>query len=190
MIECRAIYRLVLITMAGLSAAGCATGKAQVLDQPPSLVVPPVPPRAIEPPMIAEAPPIEPLPEVVAAPATTAKPSGRVNRNTKPEPEPKPEPTVESPPPTAPSPVAALRTAATPSGPEAARQIRDAVDRANAVLNRVDVQKLSEDRKANYRAAKNYIEQASDALKKDDLALARSFAERAENIAKQLEPGR
>jgi outer membrane biosynthesis protein TonB len=189
MIERRAIYSLFLIAMAGVSAAACATSKAQVLDQPPSLVVPPVPPRAIEPPMIAEAPPTEPLPEVVAAPTTTAKPSGRANRTAKPEPEPKPEP-VEPPPPTMPAPVAPLRTAATPSGPEAARQIRDALERANAVLNRVDVQKLSEDRKANYKAAKNYIEQASDALKKDDLALARSFAERAENIAKQLEPSR
>ena len=74
--------------------------------------------------------PYPPLPEVVAAPTTTAKPSGRANRTAKPEPEPKPEP-VETPAPTTPAPVAPLRTAATPSGPEAARQIRDALERAN-----------------------------------------------------------
>jgi len=148
-----------------------------------------VPPRAIEPAVIAEAPPVEPLPEVAPPPATTAKPTARANRTTKPEPEPKPEP-VEAPPANTPAPVAPLRTAATPSGPEATRQIRDTLDRAKAVLNRVDFQKLSDDRKANYKAAQSYIEQGLEALKKDDLTLARSFAERADIIARQLEPSR
>lgn len=192
MIERRALYSLLLIVttlVTATFAVGCATGRAQVADQPPALVVPPVPPRAIEPAVIAEAPPVEPLPEVAPVPTTTAKPAGRANRATKPEPESKPEP-VETPTPTNPPPVAPLRTAATPSGPEATRQIRDTLDRARGLLSRVDFQKLSDDRKANYKTAQNYIEQSLDALKKDDLTLARSFAERAENIARQLEPGR
>jgi outer membrane biosynthesis protein TonB len=192
MIERRAIYSLLLVGMTVLtatSAIGCATGKAQIAEQAPALVVPPVPPRAIEPPVIAEPPPAEPLPEVAPVPTTAAKPAGRSNRTAKPEPESKPEP-VETPAPASPPPVAPLRTPATPSGPEAARQVRETLERAKGVLNRVDFQKLSDDRKANYKAAQNYIEQGLDALKKDDVTLARSFAERAENIARQLEPGR
>lgn len=188
----RALYRLrVILAMAltSASAAGCATGRAQIVEQPPALVVPPVPPREIEPAVIAEAPPVEPLPEVAPPPATTAKPSNRANRTTKPEPEVKPEP-VETPVAANPPPVAPLRTPAMPSGPEAARQITEMLDRANAMLNRVDFQRLTEDRKANYKAAQNYIQQGRDALKKEDLTLARSFAERAENIARQLEPSR
>jgi len=61
------------------------------------------------------------------------------------------------------------------------------LERANAVLNRVDFQRLSDDRKANYRAAKSFIEQGREALKRDDLSVARSFAVRAEDIARQLE---
>ncbi len=189
MIERRTLSSLVLVALMGVWAVGCATGKAQIADQPPALVVPPVPPREIELPLIVDTPPVEPLPEVAPPPATTTKPANRANRTTKPEPENKPEP-VETPPPVNPPPVAPLRTPATPSGPEAARQIGEMLDRANAVLNRVDFQRLSDDRKANYKAAQNYIQQGRDALKKEDLTLARSFAERAENIARQLEPGR
>jgi hypothetical protein len=189
MSERHAIYSLLLVMTTAASAVGCATGKAQIAEQPPALVVPPVPPREIEPPVIAEAPPVEPLPEVAPVPTTTAKPTSRASRTSKPEPEPKPEP-VETPPPANPAPVAPLRTAASPSGPEATKQITDTLDRASAVLKRVDVQRLSDDRKANYKAAQNYIDQAREALKKDDLTLARSFAERAENIARQLEPSR
>jgi hypothetical protein len=192
MSERRAIYRLLLMAttaMAVLSSTGCATGRAQIADQPPALVVPPVPPREIEPPAVAEAPPVEPLPELAPPPATTTKPANRANRPTKPEPEAKPEP-VEPSTPANPPPVAPLRTPQTPSGPDAARQITETLDRANAVLSRIDFQKLSDDRKANYKAAQNYIQQGRDALKKEDLTLARSFAERAELIARQLEPGR
>jgi hypothetical protein len=189
MIE-RRIYSLLLSAIAVASVAGCATGKAQIADQPPALVVPPVPPREIELPVIVEAPPVEPLPEVAPPPTTTIKPTNRANRTTKPEPESKPEPVENAPTANTPPPVAPLRTPTTPSGPDVARQIREALDRAKAVLNRVDFQRLSDDRKANYKAAQGFIDQGLEALKKDDLTLARSFAERAELIARQLEPGR
>jgi outer membrane biosynthesis protein TonB len=179
-----------LIAMAA-AASACASSGAQILEDRPALVVPPVPPREIEPPVIVEAPPVEPLPEVLPAPTTIAKPTARSNRpESKPDPKPEaPASTAEPPLPT-PAPVTGLRTATTPSGPEATRQIRDMLDRASAVLNKIDVQKLSDDRQANYRAAKSFIEQGWDALKKEDLALARSFARRAEDIARQLESSR
>jgi hypothetical protein len=180
---------ILLLVVASAAVVGCASSRAQVLEDQPTLVVPPVPPRSIEPPAIVEPPPVEPLPEVALPPATTAKPSPRPgNRQSDNRPEAKPEPPAEAPPPaTNPPPVAPLRTPTTPSGPEAARQINDMLERANAVLNRVDFQRLSDDRKANYRAAKSFIEQGREALKRDDLSVARSFAVRAEDIARQLE---
>ncbi len=180
---------ILLVVVAGAGASGCASSRAQVLEDQPTLVVPPVPPRNIEPPAIVESPPVEPLPEVALPPATTAKPTPKLgNRTADNRPEAKPEPPVETPAPaTNPAPVAPLRTPNTPSGPEAARQIKDMLDRATSVLKRIDFQRLSDDRKANYRAAQSFIDQGLEALKRDDLSLARSFAVRADDIARQLE---
>jgi hypothetical protein len=186
----RGVAILVLI-VASVAVSACASSRAQVLEDQPTLAVPPVPPRSIEPPAIVEPPPVEPLPEVALPPATTAKPAPRPgNRTTDNRPESKPEPPAESTPPptTNPAPVAPLRTPNTPSGPDAARQIKDMLDSAAGVLKRVDYQRLSDDRKANYRAAQSFVEQGLAALKRDDLSLARSFAVRAEDIARQLEP--
>jgi hypothetical protein len=180
---------ILVLILAGAAVSGCASSRAQVLEDQPTLAVPPVPPRTIDPPAIVEPPPVEPLPEVALPPATTAKPSPRLgNRQTDNRPESKPEPPAETPAPAAsPAPVAPLRTPNTPSGPEAARQIKDMLDRAAGVLKRVDYQRLSDDRKANYRAAQSFVDQGLEALKRDDLSLARSFAVRAEDIARQLE---
>ena len=180
---------ILLLIVAGAAVSGCASSRAQVLEDQPTLAVPPVPPRNIEPPAIVEPPPVEPLPEVALPPATTAKPSPKPgNRTADNRPEAKPEPPVETPAPaTNPAPVQPLRTPNTPSGPEAARQIKDMLDRATSVLKRIDFQRLSDDRKANYRAAQSFIDQGLEALKRDDLSLARSFAVRADDIARQLE---
>jgi hypothetical protein len=81
-----------------------------------------------------------------------------------------------------------LRTPTTPSGPEAVKQIREIIDRTSQVLStKVDYQKLSKDRKANYDTAKNYLNQAEEWLKKEDLTQARLYAKRAEEIAQLLE---
>jgi phage shock protein A len=45
---------------------------------------------------------------------------------------------------------------------------------------------LSDDRKANLTQARAFMQQAEEALKKEELTLARSLAERAQNIAKLL----
>ena len=186
-----AIQKLLLLVLLGASLAGCASTRAQVVEDQPALVVPPVPPRSIEPPRVVEPPPAEPAVEPPPTPTTTFKPANRSPRQNAEKQESKPP---DVPPdttvPANPSPVPPLRTATTPSGPEAARQIRDILERATNVLAKVDYQKLSDDRKANYNSAKNYMQQADEALKKDDLTLARSFADRAENIAKVLESGR
>ena len=188
-----AVRKSVLLLLLGVTFAGCSAGRANVIEDHPTLVVPPVPPRAIEPPPPNDLPAVAPVVEVPAPPVTPAsKPTNRSAANrSEPKPDPKPEqppPETVPPPPPNPNTVAPLRSATTPSGPEAERQIKEIMDRTGTTLNtRVDYQKLSDDGKATYDAAKAFIEQAGAALKKGDLALAKSFAERAENMAKQLQ---
>jgi outer membrane biosynthesis protein TonB len=180
--------RLLLLMMLGASVAGCTASRGQVFEDQPTLVVPPVPPRAIDPPQTAELPAVEPMPDTpIPPPPTTTKPSGRSSNRTEPKPEPKPEtpPETTSSPPN-PPPVPALRTPATPSGPDATRQIRESLDRATGMLNKVDYQKLTSDGRANYNTAKGLIDQGNEALNKGDLASAVTFANRAESIAKLL----
>ena len=173
-----------------LGAAGCVTSRAQIPEPPPALVVPPVPPRAIEPPVIVE-PPVEPPPvEPLPAPVTTSKPPRPRPAADKPDPKQEPPPDSGATLPT-PAPVAPLRSAATPSGPEATKQIREILDSTQKMLDKVDPASLaSDDRKANFEQAKAFLRQADDALKKEELTQARLFAERAQNIAKQLQPAR
>ncbi len=180
--------RLVLLLLAG-GLAACASGRAQVVEEQPTLAVPPVPPRTIEAQPLVEPPVSEPI--VEASTPATPPPKPRANRaNTEPKPEPKPEvPPVETANATVPNPapVAALRTPSTPSGPEATRQLKETLQRTDAILNKVDYQKLGDDKRANWNAAKAYLRQAEEAIAKDDIRQALNLAERAENIAKQLE---
>ncbi len=149
-------YRLAVLLVIAVSAAGCVTSRAQIPEQPPTLVVPPVPPRAIEPPVIVE-PPVEPPPvEPAPAPVATSKPPRPRPAADKPDPKQEPPPdsgaTVPTPPPVAP-----LRSAATPSGPEATRQIREILDTTQKMLDKVDPSDAaaSDDRKANSTSAKS-----------------------------------
>jgi hypothetical protein len=89
-----------------------------------------------------------------------------------------------------PAPVAPLRSSSTPSGADALRQVRDTIKRAEGILERVDYQKLSPDRRATYDGAKNFIQQSEEKIKQEDLTLALNFAKRAEEAAKSLETGR
>jgi hypothetical protein len=186
----RSTFGLAVLLAIGLAGAGCATSRAQIPEQHPTLIVPPVPPRAIEPPPATEPPaapvPAEPPP---AAPPNT-RPKQRAQAEAKP-PELKPDPPIEpvAAPPSPPA-VAPLRTPTSPTGPEAARQIREILDNTQRTLDKVDVQGLSDDRKAHYLSAKAFIQQAEEALKKEELTQARGFAERAQNFARLLLTGR
>jgi hypothetical protein len=178
---------LVLLLLLG-GCAACSSARAQVIEDKPTLVVPPVPPRSIEPVAAAEPLPAEPEPAPTPPPSAPPKAKSTAKNDVKPEPKPDAPPpetpaTVPNPPP----PVGPLRTAATPTGPEATRQVREIMARAEGVLSKVDYQKLTADRRATYDSAKRYISQAEEALKKEDVTLARSFADRAESIARQFE---
>jgi hypothetical protein len=184
--------RLVALLLGGLGVGACATGGAHVIEDKPTLAVPPVPPRTIEPQPMVELPPVAPMPE--SNPVAAAPPKPRpAPRNTESKPaEPKPEATPEA---TAalptPPPVAALRPPTAPTGADELRQIRETLQRADGILAKVDYQKLSPDRRGTYDSAKNYMRQAEEKIKQDDLLLARAYAIRAEEIAKRLlETGR
>ena len=177
-----------------LGAAGCATSRAQIPEQEPTLVVPPVPPRTIQPPVVVE-PPVEP-PAVEPAP-----PPAPTNRTTRPRAQTdtnKPDPNKQEPPPEtvtavpAPPPVAPLRTATAPSGQEALRQIKEILETTLKMLDKVEKSEttLSDDRKANLVQARALVQQTEEALKKEEVTQARSFAERAQQIAKLLASGR
>ncbi len=177
-----------------LGAAGCATSRAQIPEQEPTLVVPPVPPRTIQPPVVVE-PPVEP-PAVEPAP-----PPAPTNRTTRPRAQTdtnKPDPNKQEPPPETvaavptPQPVAPLRTATAPSGQEALRQIKEILETTLKMLDKVEKSEtpLSDDRKANLVQARALVQQTEEALKKEEVTQARSFAERAQQIAKLLASGR
>ena len=168
--------------------------RAQIPEQEPTLVVPPVPPRTIQPPVVVE-PPVEP-PAVEPAP-----PPAPTNRTTRPRAQTdtnKPDPNKQEPPPETvaavptPQPVAPLRTATAPSGQEAIRQIREILDTTLKMLDKVEKSEtpLSDDRKANLVQARALVQQTEEALKKEEVTQARSFAERAQKIAKLLASGR
>jgi hypothetical protein len=185
----RSIHGLALLLVLVLCAAGCVTSRAQIPEQPPTLVVPPVPPRAIEPPPPAEPPAAPPPAEPPPAPAPAARTRPRPQSDVKPDQKQEP-PTETAAAAPNPPPVAPLRTPTAPTGLEATRQIRDIIDNTQKMLDKVDVQGLSDDRKAHYVSAKAFIQQAEEALKKEELTQARSFAERAQNFARLLLTGR
>ncbi len=60
------------------------------------------------------------------------------------------------------------------------------MDRTLKLLESVDYGKLSNERKANYEAAKRFITQAEDAVKANNYVFAKSLADRAEMLAKEL----
>jgi len=186
---------LILLALA-VQAAACTAARAQVQPEDhPALVVPPVPPRVIDP-IPAEPPAIEPVGELPSPPVNPPRskpPSREPNRpaanDSKPEAKPAETPVVDpaASPQTPPAPpVPPLRTPGTSDGPEMAKQVRETLDRANRTLGNIDYQALKPDSRANYDNAKSFIKQAEDALKANNLVVAKLLAERAENIAKQL----
>jgi outer membrane biosynthesis protein TonB len=175
-----------LVALLGVMLAGCTKTRAQMPEPEPTLVVPPGPARTIEPPAVAEPPP-EPPPADPPPPTSAVKPRPtRPSAEPKPEAKPEPPETVATPT----TPAVTLRSAAAPVGPEAARQIREIIETSQKILDKVDITQMSDDRKANFTQARNLLQQAEEHLRKEELTLARSFADRAQTIAKLLQTGR
>ena len=130
----------------------------------------------------------DPVPELPPPPAPT-----------KPRPQPRPqpaEPKAESKPEQAPreryderpaaESVPELRTPQTADGTEAEKTVRVTLERAKAVLNTVNFNPLSNERKKAYNDAKAFIQQAEDAVKEKNYVFAQSLATKAETLATEL----
>ena len=186
--------KLILLLALLVPAAGCASARAQVQPEAhPALEVPPVPPRQIAP-LPVEPPALEPVAELPTESMPASPPRSRPNnrepnnRGTDPKADPKPPETPDPTAPPAPAPVPPLRQG-TVDGPELERQVRDTLERAGKILAGINPLGLNEERRTNYDYAKNFIKQAEDAIKANNLSLAKSLAERAETIAKSLAGG-
>jgi hypothetical protein len=188
------MQRLLLLALL-VPAAACASARAQTppVELPP-MAVPPVPPRVIESAPPAEPQPLEPVAEIPITPANPprARPPQRDpnkgSNSTDPKTEAKPDtpadPTTGQTPAT--QPVPPLRPQGSAEGPEMARQVRETIDRANKMLDSIDVRSLSPERKVNYDTARDFIKQAEDAITQDKLVFAKNLADRAEQVARQL----
>jgi hypothetical protein len=176
-----------------VSACASASAKTKPAERPP-LSVPPPPPRVIEP-----APQPDPVPEPVAdlpPPPTPSRTSTRQPREASPKQEPakQPEtkageaPVTETPAPaaTTPQPPPQLRTPQTADASEAEKNVRSTIDRASKLLGGVNYGPLNNERKKAYNDAKMFIQQAEEASKQGNFALAQGVANKAETLAREL----
>jgi hypothetical protein len=161
-------------------------------DGPP-LAVPAPPPRVLAP--VEE---LIPLPETPATPAETPAPAPPARARTPPrrgtgtgtEPEPRPDVPAASPPAAAAPPVAEppreLRPA--PSAADAAQEkkIQDVIVRAGRDLMRIDYRRLSAQGREQYDQAKQFSEQAEQALTDRNFVYALTLADKAATLAGAL----
>jgi len=183
--------KLALLMLLGPVAAGCATAQAKSPVERPRLEVPPPPPRVIESRVLPEAPALEPVPDLPAPAPVPSRPRPTPPAR-EPKPEPKPETPPAEPPPTAGPPVSLatvpqLRTPGSVDGAEAGRQIKEVIDRARRTLSSIDYGPLKPQSRNQYDSAKLLITQAEDAVKSQNYDLARGLAEKADQIAKELQ---
>lgn len=191
----RGTWEMVVVALgAGLLSSACVTTRAQTPTQRPALEVPPVPPRVIEPVLPPEPATLEPIGELPTAPAPPSRPRQNPPRDTareaKSEAKPPEAPPVEANPAPVtppPQPVGPLRTSRTADGPQAERQIKDIIGRANGLLAKVDYQKLSVAMQKAYNEAKQFAELAEAAIKDAKFDYALELAEKAETLARGLQ---
>lgn len=184
--------RMVLAVILGCLTSACAAAQAKAPADHPTLDVPAPPEKTIEPTPTPEPSAMpEPVSDLPTAPATPTKPSSRPTRDTTPRPEPKPpetapaeQPAVAPTPPIAPAPQ--LRTSGTADGAEAARQVRDMIDKAQKSLYSIDFKRLTAPQQNQYNNAKLMLAQAEEQLKGSNFEIARNNAEKAGRIAAEL----
>ncbi len=189
----RAVRAAGLIAAAAglLAGAGCARSRPVATPPPVALNMPPPPSRVIS-------TPPEPVAPVEATSMDRPAPATRPARTTRPaaartEPAraaeaapvetPAETPTpVEAPPPAGPL----LRTPQTADEAQADRRIREVLDRASALLGRVDPLRLGQQARQQHETAHRFVEQAKQALLERNFVLATNLADKAETLAKGL----
>jgi hypothetical protein len=189
--------RAVLLLLVGWLSSACASASARTPADRPALEVPPPPPRSIEPTPKPEAPGPEPVSDLPSS--SSPAPANRPRPNTREAPpraeqqkpaEPAQPPVTEPPaatPPVAAPPVPPRRTPNSASGPEAAKQVRDAIDRAQKALQGVNFQKLNNSQQRQYNYAKMMLQQCEEQLKTSNFDIARENADKAHRIATELQ---
>lgn len=181
---------LVLLVGAVMPIAACATLKAKVPPERPALEVPVPPGKVIEPMPRQEPATPEPVGDLPAAAPANPRPNRPpVREPARSDPKPPETPVVEPAPPpaTPPAPAPQLRTPGTPDSAEAARQVRDILERANKTLNSIDTRRFTKARREQYDNARRLITQSEDALKAGNFDSARKLADKANDIAKELQ---
>ncbi len=185
--------KILLLLALVLPLAACASASAKSPSDRPALEVPSPPPRVIEPaaPIEAQPEPVADLPS--ATPTAPAKPrpqprEGGTRETVKPEPKPEVPAEPSQGPPVPPTPPESqLRTPGTADGAEAARQVREILDRARSALGTINYQTLTDERRKAYNESKDFMQGAEDALKKQNYVFARSLADKAEKLARELQ---
>ena len=179
------------IVLASALVSGCATTRAEVPRERPALDMPLPPPRVIVP-LPPPDPPLEPVGELpgntAPAPSRPRPPQQRPVENN-PKPDPKPEETAKpaDPPPAVAPPVPQLRTPEVGNTAQVAAQVRDTIERTKKTLDNVDYRTLARVRQKAYDDAKLFYTQAEEALKNNNLLVAKELAEKAERLAKELQ---
>ncbi len=183
---------LALAACAFAVSAACASAQAKTPPARPNLEVPPAPPRVIEAPPPPEPALPDPVSELPASMPTTPRPRPPVRETQKPETKPA-EPPPAEPPAAPPAAVVAtvppLRTPGTPDPAGASRQVRDILDRAKKTLGSIDYQRLNPARRGEYDRANLMIKEAEEAVKSEKFDYAKNLADKADQIAKELQGG-
>jgi hypothetical protein len=173
----------------GLSAA-CATSRAETVREWPALDVPIPPPREITPLPAPQPPPPAPVGDLPGSSVNTpVRPRPQREREAAPaKPEQKPDDTTKpADPATVVTPVPQLRIPETGNTAQSEAQIRAIVDRTRAILDKIDYRLLNEELKKAYDGAKQFGNEADDALKVNNLVYAKELADKAERLAKELQ---
>jgi hypothetical protein len=172
-----------LCLLAGMSGSACVRAQAKAPVATPGLATPEPPERVIIAAPVPEA--AEPMPSPPVAPAPrpqTPVPSSRPERPPAAPTTPAvtPAPAVSPDPP----PVQLLQTTLNPT--EVEKETHAQLLAAQRDLDRAMSRQLSADARKQYDAAKGFIRQAEDAMKAKNLALARTYADKAASLASQL----
>jgi hypothetical protein len=190
----RPIVGACAVALVAVLVSGCATAQAKAGADALALDMPPPPPRTVE---TIETEPLPPasLPDEPARhvpPPTTRRAPPRADAN-RPEPARTDPPPPVTPPADAPKPAveppkapATLQTTPAEVEGKEEQQIRGLLGRASSDLSRIDYRRLNADARTQYDTAKRFVTQAEDALRKKNLIVARSLADKAAALAAQL----
>jgi hypothetical protein len=174
------------IGISAASAAGCAKARAATVPDGPPLAMPQPPPRVFVPvdeePLAAN----PAVPETPAAEAPALPPRRPVRPATTTPPEPEKAGPVPQPAQPAPEPQRELRAASTPADAEADKKVRALLLIASRNLGNVDYQKLSVAGREQYDQAKDFGEQAGEALTQRNYIFAETLADKAAKLATEL----